>query len=94
MITAAIGMFIAMLAFASHLPPQFKRRVVGYALIVDIATFALCLTFFGGTGTERLAAIGASIGVTCALHLYRWLYGYEKLTSKGWERFSGYFTPL
>lgn len=94
MISAAVGMFLALALLMTHLSAQTRRRVVGYALFVDIVSFTLCLSLFGGTGTERLGAIGAAIGITTALHLYRWLYGYERyiLSERQWVRFAGRFT--
>jgi hypothetical protein len=92
MISAAIGMFLALSLLLTHLSAQTKRRLVGYALFVDIGAFALCLTLFGGTGNERLGAIGAAIGITASLHLYKWLFGYERLTKDGWVRYAGVLT--
>jgi len=92
MITAMIGMFIAVLAFASHLSPSTMRRLVGYGLVVDVGVFVLCLTLFGGTGTERLGAIGASIGITLALHTYKRLWGYERYVDGRWRRYAGLLT--
>lgn len=94
MISAAIGMFLALALLMTHLSAQTKRRLVGYSLALDLMSFTLCLTLFGGTGTERLGAIGASIGITAALHAYKWLYGYERYSwsERQWVRFAGRLT--
>lgn len=92
MISAMIGMFVAVMLFASHLSPSTTRRLVGYGLWVDIGIFAACLTLFGGTGAERLGAIGASIGITLALHTYKKLFGYERFIDGKWRRYAGLLT--
>lgn len=84
MIGTAVAMFLAVGLLMTHLSPRTRRRLVGYGLVLDVAVLAFFLTVFGGTGGERLGAIGATLGVTCAIHLYRLLFGFER-----YERFKG-----
>lgn len=94
MLTATVGMFLSIVLLSTYLSPRLKRRVVGYGLLVDVASFVLCLTVFGGTGTERLAAIGSAVGITLSIHAYKWAFGYEKFnfTTMRWQRYAGRFT--
>ena len=93
MLGIAIGMFLGLAAFFSYLQPQTRRRIVGYGLALDISVWIVFLTFFGGTGMERMSAIFASMGVTAFIHLYRKLFGYERRVSGKWMLFPGVFTP-
>lgn len=92
MLSTGFFMFIAVAAFFTYLKPHTRRRIVGYGLLVDIAIWTLFLTVFGGTGAERLAGVAASLGVTAFIHGYRWLFGYETLTTSGWVRHPGRLT--
>jgi hypothetical protein len=83
MIGTALAMFIAVTLLVTHLERTTMRRIVGYALLVDIVVLIGMLTVFGGTGEERLGAIGMTIGITGALHAYRFVFGYEKLVRRG-----------
>lgn len=83
MLGTSLAMFVAVLLFATHVNRTTMRRIVGYALFVDIGVLVLMLLIFGGTGAERLGAIGLTIGITGALHTYRFIFGYEKLQRRG-----------
>lgn len=89
MIGVALGMFLGVAAFFSYLSPQSRRRLVGHGLWVDAAVWALFLIVFGGTGMERMSAVFASMGVTAFIHLYRYMFGYEKFIRGKWVRFTG-----
>lgn len=89
MLSTGFFMFIAVAAFFSYLRPQTRRRVVGYGLLVDITVWVIFLTVFGGTGAERLAGVAASLGVTAFIHLYRYLFGYEKYVARQWVLHAG-----
>ena len=91
MLSIAIGMFLGLAALFSYLEPQTRRRVVGYGLVLDITVWIVFLTFFGGTGMERMSAIFASMGVTAFIHLYRKLFGYERRVRGQWMRYHGVF---
>lgn len=77
MFFSAISMFLTIALLATWVPHTIKLRVVGYAYVVDIIVLGSCLFLFGGTGTERMGALAAGIGITCLLHTYRWWAGYE-----------------
>lgn len=86
-----IGMFLGVAAFFTYLKPQTRRRVVGYGLLLDITIWVVFLTFFGGTGAERMGAIFASMGVTAFIHSYRKLFGYERRVKGQWMLYHGVF---
>lgn len=92
MFSTGIFMFLACAAFFTYLKPHTRRRIVGYGLWVDIIVWTFMLTVFGGTGAERLAGVAASLGVTAFIHGYKYLRGYERLTSRGWMRYPGALT--
>lgn len=89
MLGVAIGMFAAVAALFTYLKPHTRRRVVGYGLLVDIVVWVVFIGVFGGTGAERMGAIFASMGVTAFIHGYRYLFGFEKLTARGWRHYKG-----
>lgn len=77
MLLAMLSMFITVLFLGAWLPHRMRLRIAGYAAIVDVLVLVLFLVAFGGTGTERMAALGSGIGVTILLRSYRWWAGYE-----------------
>lgn len=91
MLGIAIGMFFGVAAFFTYLKPHQRRRLVGYGLLLDICVWFVFLTFFGGTGLERMGAIFASMGVTAFIHTYRKLFGYERRENGQWMLYRGVF---
>lgn len=95
MIGTSLAMFLAVALLATHVQRRTMRRIVGHALLVDIIVLTTMLTIFGGTGEERIGAIGMTLGITAALHAYRWAFGYAKLQRRGaslcWHTTKGYF---
>lgn len=83
MLGTSIAMFLAVVLLVTHVPRQTMRRIVGYSLLVDVGVLAVMLLLFSGTGAERLGAIGMTLGITAALHTYRFVFGYEKLERRG-----------
>lgn len=94
MLFGAISMFITVLLLGAWIPHTLRLRIAGYAGFVDVACLIACLVLFGGTGTERMAALGAGIGITCLLRTYRWWAGYEVYEEwqgkRQWMRYPSY----
>jgi len=94
MLFGAVSMFITVLLLGAWIPHLLRLRIAGYASIVDVLCLAACLTLFGGTGTERMAALGAGIGITILLRSYRWWAGYERYElfngTRQWMRYPSY----
>jgi hypothetical protein len=88
----ALAMYIAFLFLATWLSAKVKRRVVGYGLAADITVHVVLQTMFGGDANGRAGLLLAGVLINATMHLYRWLYGYEKLTTKGWQRIAGHRT--
>lgn len=95
MFGTGLTMFLAVILLITHIDRKTMRRIVGYALLVDIGVLVLMLNIFGGTGEERLGALAMTLGITAALHAYRWAYGHAKLQRKGarirWHITKGHF---
>lgn len=85
----AIAMFIAFLLLSQWVPPCWKRRCVGYGLITDISVHVILQMMFGHDADGRAGLLMAGVFINITMHIYRWLFGYEKLTLDGWERFPG-----
>ena len=82
--------FASFWLLASHVSPKTMRRLVGYKLWVDVVLHCTIIAMFLGTSTDGLMqAEGAGILFSISLRVYRWLFGYERLTRKGWQRYAG-----
>lgn len=90
--STAITMYIAVMFLMTWIPAKWKRRVVGYGLIADLTVHIVLQTMFGGDANGRAGLLLAGVLINGTMHLYRKLYGYEKLTTAGWERFAGVMT--
>lgn len=84
-----IAMWIAFIFLVSWIPMRWKLRVVGYGLATDITVHVVLQTLFGGDAGGRVAMLFAGILINVTMHVFRWLFGYEKLTYKGWVHFGG-----
>lgn len=85
----AIAMFIAFLLLSRWVPAHWKRRCVAYGLLTDISVHVILQTMFGGDAGGRAGLLMAGVLINLSMHGYRWLFGYEKLTMDGWQRFPG-----
>lgn len=94
MILAALISFLSFALLMTHFGPHVMRRICGYAMFVDFALHGTIIFMFFGTSTLGLLQAEAA-GIMCSLGLrsYRWLFGYEKLSVKGWVRYAGVMTP-
>lgn len=88
-----IAMWIAFCFLTSWISAQTKRRVVGYGLITDISTHVVLQLMFGADSDGRIAMLFAGLLINATMHGYRKMYGWERLTAKGWVRYAGAFTP-
>lgn len=84
-----IAMFIAVMLLATWIPAHWKRRVVGYGFLADVSVHVVLQGLFGGDSDGRIAMLFGGILINVAMHLYRALAGYEKLTTRGWQRYAG-----
>lgn len=87
MFEAAIGTAIGFIFLFSYL--GFKK-VAGYAWIVDIAIFAICVYIFHGTYAGMMTGIIASVCISLFLKSIRKTVGYEKVK---FTRFKGDLLP-
>lgn len=93
MLSSAITMFLAVALLATYLKPHTRRRLAGYGFYLDVLVWSFVLFVFSGTGSERMAGVGMTIGITAAIHFYRWGWGYERhVLTRGWVRYHGWFT--
>ncbi len=76
MFEAALGTAVAFIFLFSYF--GFKR-VAGYAAIVDIAVFALCIYLFKGTYAGMMTGIIAGVIISVFLKSIRKTVGYEKV---------------
>lgn len=92
---AAIISFGSFALIATHLSPRFVRRAMGYAIWIDVFMHVSILYMFIGTSTlGLLQAEAAGIMFSLSFRIYRYLFGYERLTIKGWRRFEGKLTRI
>lgn len=84
----AIAMYIAFLLLCRWVPQRWKLRFVGYGLATDIGVHVVLQTMFGGDANGRAGLLLAGILINVTMHGYRKLFGYEKLTWDGWERYN------
>ena len=89
-----IAMWIAFCFLVSWIPMQWKLRIVGYGFVTDVTVHVVLQTLFGGDAGGRVAMLFAGILINLTMHAFRWGFGYEKLTVKGWVRFAGRWTKL
>lgn len=93
MLSSAAVTFVGLLLLLAHLPPQWARRLAGYAGPADVLLHgALLYMFLGKSATGLIQAEAAGICVSLTIRMYRWLLGYEKLTRSGWQRYAGLLT--
>jgi hypothetical protein len=92
---AALISFGSFALIATHLSPRFVRRAMGYAIWIDVFMHISILYMFLGTSTlGLLQAEAAGIMFSLSFRMYRWAFGYEKLTRRGWKRFAGKLTKV
>lgn len=93
---AAIISFGSFALILTHIKDQsIVRRAMGYALWIDIVMHVSILWMFMGTSTlGLLQAEAAGIMFSLSFRVYRWCFGYERLTIKGWVRYAGVFTKI
>ena len=90
---AAFVSFTAFVLLLNHLSAHWMRRLVGYKGYFDLMLHGSILWIFLGTSTlGLLQAEAAGICFSIYLRLYYWSWGYERLTSRGWVRYSGRWT--
>ena len=82
MFEAALGTAVAFIFLFSYF--GFKR-VAGYAWLVDIAIFALCIYLFKGTYAGMMTGIFAGIIISVFLKSVRNTIGYEKVKMVRYE---------
>lgn len=82
MMEAAFGTAIAFIFLFSYF--GFKR-VAGYAVVVDIAVFALCIYLFRGTYAGMMTGIFAGIMISVFLKSIRRTVGYQKVAMVRYE---------
>ncbi len=74
MFEAALGTALAFIFLFGYLG---FRRVAGYAFIVDIGCFVLCVYMFQGTYAGMMTGIIAGLVISVFLKLIRWSIGYQ-----------------
>ncbi len=93
---AAIITFLAFVLLSTHLTRISMRKLVGYALPIDIIVHAsVLIMFMGGSTLGLLQAELSAIFFSLAIRGYRWAYGYMRLERKGarirWATTKGHF---
>lgn len=92
-IIAACVSFGGIWFLLTHLPHVWMRRLVGYKGWIDLLLHGSIIWLFLGTSTlGLLQAELCAIMFSISLRVYRWAWGYEKLTRHGWQRHAGRFT--
>lgn len=84
--------FTAFWLLFSHLSPRALRRMLGYKGWVDLILHTTIILLFMGSAYGLLQAEGAAILFSISLRVYAKLFGYERLTVHGWQRYAGYLT--
>lgn len=90
--STAITMYIAVMFLMTWIPTKWKRRIVGAGLIADLTVHIVLQSMFGGDANGRAGLLLAGVLINLTMHAYRYAFGYEKLTTQGWERFAGVMT--
>lgn len=85
----AFAMFVAFILLSRWVSPYWKRRFVGYGLVTDISVHVVLQTMFGGDADGRAGLLLAGVLINITMHGYRKVFGYEKLTTDGWQRYNG-----
>ncbi|PJK03924.1 hypothetical protein CO612_07340 [Lysobacteraceae bacterium NML71-0210] len=89
-IGAAVISFLSVVLLSAHLKPHIRRRIVGYAGVLDLCVHGgVIWLFFGSSTIGLLQAELAAIFFTIYVRGYRWLRGYERLTPHGWRYYPG-----
>lgn len=92
---AALISFGSLSLLITHFSPRAVRRIMGYAMVLDIIMHVGILWMFLGTSTlGLLQAEAAGILFSLSFRAYRYACGYEKLTTKGWVRYPGRLTKI
>lgn len=92
---AALITFGSFALFCTHFSPITVRRAMGYAIWIDLCMHGAILWMFLGTSTMGLLqAEAAGILFSITFRVYRKLFGYEKLSRRGWVRYSGVLTRV
>jgi hypothetical protein len=84
--------FFMLLLILHNVDDATKRRLVGYINPFDVCMHILIFVMSGEASDAKVAAQLAGVMVTITLRTWRYLYGYERLTWKGWERWPGRIT--
>lgn len=87
-----IAGFITFLSFwivLHFMPPRVVRRIMGTRPWLDILLHGGVIVLFIGAPTMLIQAELSAIMFSLAITIYRKLNGYEKLTLRGWKRYSG-----
>jgi hypothetical protein len=83
---AALISFFAFMMIATHLNMVQVRRVLGYAMFIDIALHTTIIALFIGTSTLGLMQAELSaILFSIALRVARWAIGYSRLSRTGFK---------
>lgn len=89
-LAAALISFFSLMLITWHLNPTTKRRLVGYALQIDIILHGSIIYLFMGTSTlGLLQAELSAIFISVAIRIYRKLYGFERFERFSWVRYAG-----
>lgn len=92
-LAAALISFFGFVLLMTHLEPQTRRRIAGYAGFIDMTLHATVLYVFFGTSTlGLLQAELSAIMFTVSLRTYRWLNGFERFEKLRWVRYAGVLT--
>lgn len=84
-----LAMWLAFIMLVSWVPMHWKRRIVGYGLIADITVHVVLQALFGGDAGGRVAMLFAGLLINATMHAFRYGFGYEMLSVKGWRRYKG-----
>lgn len=87
-------MYISLLFLASWIDAKWKRRLVGFGLLTDVSIHVCLQYLFGGDGDGRIAMLFAGVLMNATMHLYKRLYGYERIEKGQWVRYPGALTRI
>ncbi|MBS0212207.1 MAG: hypothetical protein JSR26_03375 [Proteobacteria bacterium] len=91
-VLAAFISFCSIWFLLTHVSAKWMRRLVGHKGLVDLVLHGTVIFLFLGTSTlGLLQAELAAIMFSISLRVYRYLFGFERLTAHGWERYHGVF---
>lgn len=84
-----LAMWIAFIMLVSWVPMHWKCRIVGYGLLADITVHVILQSMFGGDAGGRVAMLFAGLLINGTMHGFRWAFGFDKLTTRGWRHYKG-----